>query len=172
MAVAWLAACGPPDRMETAGPPLLTLDADQVIVGMDHFMTREGLRRAHLLADTAYFLSDSPLIRLRPVDVTFFDADGQEISRLTAAEGRYDTRSNDMQASGHVVVVDRRQNRRLETERLNYVAAEDRLRSDVAFTFYTGKQILRGRGFVSDPNLDTVRVVQPSGVADTVLSPR
>ncbi len=164
--IATLAGCGSEDPVETAGPEFLRLGADQVLVDMEHFMSRSGLRRAHLVADTAYFLRDDTRVRVVPVDLTFYDQDGRVTSQLTAREGYYDMQRNDMEAFGGVVLLDRREGQRLVTEELEYDAVADRLRSDRAFTLYRGDTVLRGRGFETDPALDTVRVLQPAGRAE------
>lgn len=165
-AVAGLVACGGDEPVETVGPEVLGLGADQVLVDMEHYMTRGGLRRAHLVADTAYFLRDDTRVRIIPVELTFYDTEGLVASELTAREGLYDLETNDMEAMGDVVVVDRREQQRLLTEELEYVAAEDRLRSDREFVLYRGDTVLRGTGFVTDPALDTVRVLRPAGRAE------
>lgn len=161
-----LAACRGDEPVRTAGVELLGLGADQVLIGMEHFMTREGLRRAHVRADTAFFFQDSSKVRLRPVDVTFFDTDGSEISHLTAREGVYDLRTNDMEVRERVVMLSRREFQRLETEHLTYDAREDKLRSDVAFVLYRENTVIRGTGLVSDPGLGSTRVTRPSAVVE------
>lgn len=161
-------ACGSEEPVETAGPELLRLGAEQVMVQMEHVMTRGGLRRAHLVADTAYFLRDDPRVRILPVDITFYDVDGRATSNLTAREGLYDTETNDMEAMGEVVVVDRQEGQRLLTEELEYVASDDLLRSDREFVLYRTDAVIRGTGFVTDPALDTVRIIQPAGEAEPI----
>lgn len=158
--------CRAEESVETAGPELLHLDADQVIIGMEHFMTREGLRKAHLLADTAWFLQDSSVVRLRPVEVTFFDDEGQEISDLEARLGFYDMQTNEMEVRGDVVLRARQEFQRLETEHLTYDPRRDEVRSDSAFVLHRSDGVLRGTGLVSDPGLDTVRVARPAVVSE------
>lgn len=160
------AACRNEEPAPTAGPDLLAMNADQVVIGMQHLQTRDGLRRAFLEADTAWFLRDSSLVRLRPVEVTFFDGAGGEVSDLTARDGVYDMRTGDMEAAGAVVVRSRREFQRLETERLRYDAGADLLRTDTAFVLYRESSTLRGEALVSDPGLDSTRVTRPSAVVE------
>lgn len=165
------AGCRPDETEEVAGADLLGMDADQVMIGMDHFVSRDGLLRARLLADTAFTFEDAAEIRLRGVDVKFFDERGAEISALSGRRGVYHTGSRDMEMKEDIVVLDRRESRRLETEELLYDASSDRLSSDVEFVLYRGNTVVRGTGFVSDPGLDTVEVVQPSGVSEGMAAP-
>lgn len=151
--------------METAGSELLRMDADQVAIGVEHHLTREGLRRARLLSDTAWFLQDSSKVRLAPVDAVFYDEAGREISDLEARWGVYDMQTNDVEVGGDVVVRARQEFERLETEHLTYTSADDKLRGDVDFVLYKRGDELRGSAFISDPGLDTVRVVSPSAVS-------
>ncbi len=160
-----LAACGGDDAAAVAGAELLELGAEQVAIDVRHILTSDGMLRAQLLADTAFFLNEESLVRFRGVRVHFFGDVGEEISVLTAKEGVVNLQTEDMEAMGRVVVVDREQSERLETETLEYLAGSNQLSSDVDFTFYRGSNTIRGQGFVSDPGLDTVRVTRPSAVS-------
>ena len=164
-------ACRPDEGGETAGPALLEMQADQVIVGMDYTITRDGLRRGRLLADTAYFFDGQSEIQLRGVNATFFDADGREISTLTSRQGVFHTETEDMEATGQVIVHDLRDNQRLETEPLNYAAAEELISTDAEFVLYQGSTTFRGTGFTSDPGMDQTIMNQPSGVSAGVRQP-
>ena len=159
-------ACRNEAPAPTAGSDLLAMNADQVVIGMEHLLTRDGLRRAFLRADTAWFLRDSSLVRIQPVEVTFFDGAGREVSDLTARRGVYDMRTGDMEAEGTVVVRSRREFQRLETERLRYDAAEELLRTDTTFVLYKESSTLRGEALVSDPGLDSTRVTRPTAVVE------
>jgi LPS export ABC transporter protein LptC len=164
-----LVACGGEETVDTVGPEILRLGADQVLVDAEHFITRQGLRRARLEADTMYFLRDDTRVRIVPLELTFYDpADGGSVSRVTAREGIYDTRTQDMEAIGEVEVLDHREGQRLLTEHLEYINAADELRSDRDFVLYRRDGVLRGTGFVSDPAMDSVRVLRPAGHADAV----
>lgn len=160
-----LVACGGDEKVEVASPDLLDLNADQVMTGVEHTMTRQGVRRAHLEADTAYFLQNGSVAHFRHYEIDFFDPAGRRRSTLTALDGVYDMKSGDMKARGDVIVVDSVGGQRLETSALRYDATADRLRSDTSFVLYRQRDTIRGRGFVTDPSMDTVRVLQPSAVS-------
>lgn len=165
LAAALLAACGRGQKVEVASSDLLDLNADQVMTGVEHTMTREGVRRAHLEADTVYYLQNGSVAHLRHYQIDFFGPAGTRRSTLTALDGIYDMKSGDMKAKGDVVVVDSIGGQRLETSALQYDATADRLRSDTSFVLYRQRDTIRGRGFVTDPSMDTVRVLQPSAVS-------
>src|SRR5712671_710142 len=57
--------------------------ADQVLLGMTHYVTASGVLRARVLADTAYFYSNTQQAELRNVHVTFYDVAGNPTSTLT-----------------------------------------------------------------------------------------
>src|SRR5438128_10326879 len=87
-------------------PPIAAPDsADQVLLGMSHYVTDAGIQRAHVRADTAYFYSPAQTAELRNVHITFYDPRGAETSTLTSREGTYHWRSGDMEARGNVLVV-------------------------------------------------------------------
>lgn len=164
-AVLTATACGGEEDVQVAGPELLRLGADQVMVGVEHYLTRDGVRRAHLEADTLYFLDDGSRVHLRHYTVDFFDEQGRSRSVLSARDGLYDLRTGDMEATDSVVVVDAEESQRLRTERLTYDAAADRLRSEVPFVLVQRRDTTRGEGFVTDPGLDSLQVTGPSFVS-------
>ena len=161
-----VAACGQEEVQEDpAGPDFREIEADQVMVGVEHYMTREGVRRAHLRADTVYLSGEGSSAHLRHYTVDFFNARGGLQSVLTAEDGTYDMRTGDMRAAEDVVVVDSDESQRLETQRLHYDATTEKLQSDVEFTLVEGRDTIRGTGFVTDPGLDSLTVRPPAMVS-------
>lgn len=159
-----VAACDGGEEVPVAPPDLLELEADQVMMGVETRLTEEGIRRAHLRADTVYFLEEGSRARVRRYTIDFFGSGGERISTLTALDGVYDLGSGDMEARREVEVVDADSVRRLVTERLVYDVSANKLRSDVDFTLYRGSDTIRGTGFVTDPKMDTLVVTRPGGV--------
>lgn len=164
--VAVVLACAEEEPASTVGLELLNQGADQVMVTVHHFMTREGVRRGALRADTAYMMDDEATVELRNIHLVFYDETGAEESVLTAEEGSYHMQSGDMSASGRVEVVQSDGSQRLETEQLAYDAAADRLRGDQPFVFTQGTRVTRGNSFESDPSLENRKVDQISVTAD------
>lgn len=156
--------CGGDDQqVEVAGPELMGMGADQVMIGLTHNMTREGVLQGELRADTAYVFSDASDVHLRSVRVTFFDERGLPDGRLTADSGQYDLRTGNMEAHGNVVVRDTADGQRLETPRLSYDALTRDLRTDTTFVWTRGGEVVRGRGLFTDPSFSDVRIEQPAG---------
>lgn len=155
------AGCGD-ERAAVTPPELLGLDADQVVVGLEHRMTREGVVKAHLTADSAYVYRDEARIRLRTLRIGFFGDDGTEMSVLTAEHGTYDLGTGDMNANGNVIVTDEAQGRRLMTERLTFDAAADQLVGDTAFVMTQGSSTTRGESFTSDPRMSVIDMEGPT----------
>lgn len=158
------AGCGEESAPEPAGPQFQQLEADQVMVEVEHYMTREGVRRAHLQADTVYFLDEGATAHLRHFTVDFFGEAGATTSVLSARDGRYRLQSGDMEATEDVRVVDEDESQRLFTERLIYDSETGRLRSDVEFVMVQGRDTIRGIGFVTDPGLDSLTIQRPGAV--------
>ena len=164
-------ACAAEEAPPTAGD-VLPDGVDYAFTRMRTFMTREGIRRARIEADTAEFVGENE-VHMRPVKLIFFDQDGRESTELTADYGVYYELTEDMDAEGSVVVLDRADGQRLETERITYVNDEDRLYGDTAFRLYRddGLTVIDGSAFESDPAMDSVIVLTPSGQTDRVLTP-
>ncbi|MEO6057097.1 MAG: hypothetical protein ABIQ49_09690, partial [Gemmatimonadales bacterium] len=51
-----------------------TDSADQVLEGFSHYVTKDGVRRSRVEADTAYFFENTQVTQLRKIRVVFFDA--------------------------------------------------------------------------------------------------
>lgn len=138
--------------------------ADQVLFGITSYVTDSGLLRARLQADTAYFFDNSTRIELRGVHTTFYTATGAKNAVLTSRAGTSNSGRSNVEARKDVVVVSE-DGRRLTTQQLRYNQTTNQITSDSAFvlTEPNGRR-LEGIGFISDPNLNNIRVLhQPAG---------
>ena len=158
----FLVACGS-DAPPTASEPLPE-GVDTAVRGMRTFVTRDGVRRAVVEADTAEWREDNE-IHLRRMTLTFFDPNGQESTEVTAEFGTFHQLTGDLEAERQVVVEDRVDRQRLETERLRYRNADGRLLGDTTFHFVDPIEglTLDGTAFESDPALDSVVVLNQEG---------
>lgn len=164
-----LTGCGdgikPAAVVETAAD-----QADQMLVGMTHLLTTNGVVRAKVQADTAYLFSGTQTADLRAPRVTFYDADGAQTSTLTAHTGTYNWRTGDMEGHGDVRVVTT-DGRRLQTEVLRYSQAKDSVSSDKPFVFEAPDRHIEGEGFTSDPSFRNVVAKRPRGTGGGVVLP-
>lgn len=160
-----LAACEEETQKPLASDTLLGLEADQVLVGVEMNLTRDGIRSAVLKADTAFSDQDEGTLRLRNLEITFFDDVGVEEGVLTGREGEYSFESGDVGVRGDVEVTEAVGSKRLVTERLRYSAEADSLYGDTAFVFYRPGIEMRGESFLSDSRLENVQSSRPSFVS-------
>jgi LPS export ABC transporter protein LptC len=144
--------------------------ADQVLIGMSHYVTVAGVQRARVRADTAYFYSLTQRAELRNVHITFYRADGAESSTLTAREGTYNWRNGDMEARGNVIVVTT-DGRTLRTEQLRYSETKNEVTSDLPFVFDGPTRHIEGEGFTSDLNFKNVVARHPKGTGGQFTLP-
>lgn len=137
--------------------------ADQVLFNMSHYVMAEGIQRAHVLADTAYFYSPTQTAELRNVHITFFDQRGAQTSTLTSREGTDHWQTGDMEARGHVVVV-RVDSATLRTAVIRYSQARNQVSSDQVFVWDEpkGRHIV-GQGFTADPDFKVVTAAKVKG---------
>lgn len=168
--VAGAAACTKPGTRPPIGSTLAD-SADQVMYGARFNMTEQGVLRAQLAADTAYFFDDNTRVELRHPITTFFTTAGQKNAVLTARRGTYRTQTGEMVARGDVVV-NSEDGRRLRSEELKYTQSHNEISSDSAFVLTEPTRRLEGIGFRSDPNLQNVRVLNTlSGATGAVTIP-
>lgn len=136
--------------------------ADMMLFDMERGLFVDGIRRAVILADTAFIYQNSQISELRNLRVTFFDQAGSQTSVLTALEATYQMQHESLDARRDVVVVTS-DGKRLATQHLIYDKPGNLLRTDSAFTYDSPLEQLRGNGFRADPEFRYVAVEQPRG---------
>jgi len=132
--------------------------ADQVMYPARFNLTDQGLQRAHVDADTAYFFDDNNRMELQGVHATFYTATGAKDAVLTSRHGTTNTRTNNMIARKDVVVVSE-DGRRLTTPELIYNQQKNEISSDSAFVMTEPNRRLEGVGFRSDPNMKNIQIL-------------
>jgi LPS export ABC transporter protein LptC len=139
--------------------------ADQVMYPARFNLTDQGLQRAHVDADTAYFFDDNNRMELQGVHATFYTVTGAKDAVLTSRHGTTNTRTNNMIARKDVVVVSE-DGRRLTTPELIYNQQKNEISSDSAFVMTEPNRRLEGIGFRSDPNMKNIQILSGAkGVA-------
>jgi LPS export ABC transporter protein LptC len=158
-------ACSTKKQPPVANHSPLADSADQVMYNARFNLTDQGLQRAHLESDTAYFFDDNTRIELMKVHTTFFTATGQKNAVLTSERGTFNNRTNNMVARKNVVVVTE-DGRRLTTPELIYNQQQNEISSDSAFVETEPTRRLEGIGFRSDPDMKNIRILKgATGVA-------
>src|SRR5437870_2780532 len=145
--------------------------ADQVLLGMSHYVTESGVLRARVRADTAYFFSNTQRAELRNVHATFYDITGKPTSTLTSREGTHHWRTGDMEARGTVVVVRDKDGGTMRTEVMYYNQARNEVSSDQAFVFDGPDRHIEGQGFTSDPEFKKITATHPRGTGGQFILP-
>lgn len=162
-----LSACRGDVERNLASETLLGLQADQVMLQVEMNLTRHGIRRGVLVADTAFSYQEEGRLELRNLRITFFDESGVEEGVLRGRQGDYGFESGDVEVRGDVEVVEATGGKRLVTERLRYDAEADSLYGDTAFVLYRPGLEMRGDSFVSDSELEAVESTNPRIFSDT-----
>ncbi len=153
------------DSDEPAGadgePSVFVSGADQVMFGVEQYLTRAGIRRGVLRADTAYMYDDASRIDMRRLEIRFFDDAGGDLGRLTARRGEYLLPAGNMTVHDNVELEGRLQSVApsvLETDSLVYDAADDELATDAAWTLtHPDGTVEQGTGLVTDPAMENIR---------------
>ena len=157
-----LGACETQAEPPVASGDVANMEADQVMFGVEHFVTGNGVVRGVLRSDTAFMYEDSALVRVRPVDLTLFSEEGDTAGVVTARGGVLNTRTQVMVATGDVVVQEVGGDR-IETEELHFDPNRDRVWSEVATVIHRQGSVLRGTGFTSNTQLTDTRLDTPRG---------
>lgn len=172
LCAAYAAACTDASMPPVAHTRTAADTADQVIWGMQTVITDQGLKRADVLADTAYFYDDNSRMDMNKVIAKFFTSTGLENGILTSDRGVYDTRTGVMEGFGHVIVTST-DGRKLTTSQLKYDRRTDKVTGDSAFTFVDPDQTTEGIGFDSDPGMNALHIHRyVKGTAGTHTLPK
>jgi len=111
--------------------------------------TREGKKEWVLDADSAYYIENNNQLLLKDLHVVFFLKDNSEIN-LKADQGILKIASNDMEASGNVVM--QNQEYKLVTEKLNYRHDRRELHTNVPATIFSTSTQLAADSMAFDLN--------------------
>lgn len=166
-----LIGCDDKAQPPVAGRSSVADSADQVMYNARFNLTDNGLSRADLTADSAFFFDENTRVELRNVATTFYTTTGARDAYLTSRRGTYNSRRGDMVARDSVIVVTE-EGRRLVTPELKYDQALNQISSDSAFVLTEPGRSLSGIGFRSDPNMQNVRILKTkSGTTGVVTLP-
>jgi LPS export ABC transporter protein LptC len=162
MLAALLAACGNESTTPAPVTDASELPADNIIQGLRHVMTKDGVRTGVLNSDTAYLYETGRRLDLRDVRLEFFNEVGAQTGTLTSETGEYDVGTGSFVARGNVVLITQGQDgeRRLETEELHYDVPGDRLWSDQPFVLNQNGRVTRGTSFRSDARFQSWSVTE------------
>ncbi len=147
--------------------------ADQILYHTKSVLTDAGVMKAEVYGDTAYVFDDNTRVEMRGVRTIFFTVTGQKNAVLTSREGTYNTRTNNMEARGDVVVI-AVDGRRLTTPVLKFAQTRNEISSDTSFTLTdsAATRTMIGIGFTSDPDMNNMRCFRAcSGAAGVVTLP-
>lgn len=153
------AACSEKKQPPVVAHSPLADSADQVMYGARLVLTDQGLARARLESDTAYFFDDNTRVELEKVHTTFFTVTGAKNAVLTSERGTYNSRTSGMIARKNVVVVSE-DGRRLTTPELRYSQSANQISSDSAFVLTEPNRTLAGVGFRSDPDMKNIQILK------------
>lgn len=171
------AACGDDSSGSMAQPPIFQEGADQVMLEVEHYLTRDGLRRGLLRADTAFTFEDDARVELRQLELELYDETGSNRGVLTAESGTYQLETGDLTVRGGVELRGSRDRGEapsvLETDSLRYLAARDELSTEARYTLTRPDgTVERGSSLVTDPALRDIRTSDVEVTTPGVAVPR
>ena len=139
---------------------------DQESWNTEIILTKNGQKRAVVLAGHLTKSNDESMVVLdEAVDVDFFNAEQSHLSHLKSHQARVNENTNDLLASGNVVVISD-SGVTLYTEELRWDHRRERIISDVFITLVSNQDTLTGIGFESDSDLENWIIEKPAGVTD------
>jgi len=129
-------------------------------------LSKEGLKRAVIWSGHLAKYEQQAQIQMDDnVEVDFFDRDARHLSHLKSRQALVNERTNDLIATGQVVVVSD-SGMTLYTEELRWDHQKEKIRSDTSIRLVTETDTLTGVGFESDSDLKNWIIYHPAGVTD------
>jgi LPS export ABC transporter protein LptC len=139
----------PPERPPSVGEPIPSQELSQFVLRE----TDESGRVAWIFqAEQAQIFEARDEVEAKKIHIDFFDPEGQVASVLVADRAVIERRTNDMQASGHVVVRNS-DGDQLFTEELHYSGDREKIYTDEFVRVLRGRDELTGYGLETDPDL-------------------
>jgi LPS export ABC transporter protein LptC len=132
---------------------------DQVISGFSLTETAMGKKDWHMDAHKAYIFEKRNILEADSIKVTFYDQAGEVRSFLKADYGRLNRSSDDMVASGNVVVTSS-DGVVLETKTLRWESEARKIVSEDSVRIVREQDVLTGWGFRGDPDLGSFRIMR------------
>ena len=147
------------DANDTASTDFEEMDADEVLYGVSHTMTNDGVREALLAADSMFSWRDSSNTWVMGLTLRVYDeATGHAQATITADRGRLDMAGNELKAIGDAVLEIPDQDRRILTDELYVVPGADRIWSDLPVVMRQAGCEIEGNRFTSDMSFREVKV--------------
>ena len=167
IAVVAFASCRKSAQPPVVGGPSLADSAEQILFDVHSMLTDHGVKRGDMYADTVYVFNDQTKFVMRRVRATFNTTLGAPNGTLRGDRGTYDLRAQVLEGFGNVVVTST-EGRRLTSNHLKFTQITNMISSDSAFTFFRGKDVQRGIGFISDPNITRFQCMRSCSVSGDV----
>lgn len=130
------------------------------------FMTKAGIKQAVLNYGHMQKYSDEKVIYFDSgIELDFYNKDGEHTSYISAEQGEFHEKTEDVIGRGNVVVISDT-GMTLFTEELRWDSKLNKILSDTLVMITTREgDTLYGKGFQSDPDLTRRVIYQPWGVS-------
>jgi LPS export ABC transporter protein LptC len=172
LALTMAIACQEPKQPPVVRGTVLPDSAQQMLFGIRFNLLDAGVSRGQVRADTGYMYDENTRTELKNVSATFYTNTGERNGTLTSQRGTYQVRVGSMEARGNVVVVTV-DGKKLETPHLHYDPTRNEISSDSAFTLTSPDNVVKGVGFVSDPQMRNIKILRSAKTSGkAVLIPK
>jgi len=147
--------CGKDSNSRPAGAAVDT--PDQEVGNFSLTESVEGTRKWTLWAEWAAIYNEKAKVQVRNVRIDFYEETGDKFSELKADSGIIHQRTNDMEATGNVVVRTE-EGITLETQSLKWLNTSQKILSEDFVKITQGRDVLTGVGLVSDASLNEFEI--------------
>lgn len=162
LAGAVLVGCASEPATPVVDDAIMSMQADGIVYGMEHYTTIDGVRTGIIRADSAYTFDESMENHLFGVDMRLYTDQGADRVRLTSETGVMHQRTEQMTARGNVILNVIDQGAVVESSELHYrPGPPESVRSDSVTTFTRGTRVDRGTCFESDLEFQNWTVCRP-----------
>ena len=141
------------------------------IEGAEILHTEHGLLKVKVIASTIKrFQNSQPyLILSNGIQVIFYNDSTLMQSRLMSEDAEIDENTKIMIARNNVILISSK-GEKLETQELVWDEKENKIYTDMDVKINTGREVIQGKGFISNPNFTEYSISKIHGTFNVVTS--
>jgi LPS export ABC transporter protein LptC len=125
--------------------------------GIVHTIMKKGKKNWELRSESAKQYGKGKRIELEPVELIAYDEEEKPLLNLKAKKGRLDLNTNNVEVEGAVIITSS-EGAKFTTEKLKWIAKEEKLVTDEEIEMSKDNILIRGKGLEADRNLEKIEI--------------
>lgn len=128
-----------------------------VTKGIHHKIMEKGRINWELISESAWQFEEGKRVEMEPVELIAYDEEEKMLLKLRAKRGELDLNTNNVLVEGEVVIISA-EGVELATERLEWLAKEEKLVTDEEIVMSKGNILIKGRGLEVSKEMEKIEI--------------